>query len=168
MNVIQSCPEASPSLKPDEIPKAKCVGWEKGTDFVCSKQSRVHPSLFPVSLMLHHKSEATQMCSFYLRSSPPCSLQYRRGSKRTVPTNLCEDALSHARPIYTIKATWWDPWGNEQREGQRREGKNIKALQRGGMRAGIQAPKNNEAKSEDKRGAISVAGFMYCQHYPCY
>lgn len=28
--------------------------------------------------------------------------------------------------------------------------------------------KNNEAKSEDKRGAISVAGFMYCQHYPRY
>lgn len=98
------------------------MGWErKRTDFVCSKQSGVHPSLFPVSLMLHHKSKAMQMCCFYLRSSPPCSLQYLRGSLQNAPTNLCEDALSHARPIYTIKATWWDPWGNEQREGQRRE-----------------------------------------------
>lgn len=36
----------------------------------------------------------------------------------------------------------------------------------GGVEGGNEAPKNNEAKSEDKRGAISVAGFMYCQHYP--
>jgi len=51
---------------------------------------------------------------------------------------------------------------------RRMDGKNIQALEVEEDEGGKQALKNNEAKSEDKRGAISVAGFMYCQHYPRY
>lgn len=61
------------------------------------------------------------------------------------------------------------PWGRrtEEEEDGGRKGRKVEEedLQREG---GNQAVKNNEAKSEDKRGAISVAGFMYCQHYPRY
>lgn len=53
-------------------------------------------------------------------------------------------------------------------EEERMEGKLIHEWEWEEDEGGKQAPKNNEAKSEDKRGAISVAGFMYCQHYPRY
>lgn len=100
---------------------------------------------------------------------------------RLVPSNICLPATKPCRPIYvethcpirgpskTIKATWWDP-GEKCREGRGEEGRmeeeNAQELEEGVW--GKQAPKNNETKSEDKRGAISVAGFMYCQHYPRY
>lgn len=44
----------------------------------------------------------------------------------------------------------------------------IQASEKEEDEGGKHVAKNNEAKSEDKRGAISVAGFMYCQHYPRY
>lgn len=53
-------------------------------------------------------------------------------------------------------------------EERRMEVKHMQQLEGEEDGSGKQAPKNNEAKSEDKRGAISVAGFMYCQHYPRY
>lgn len=52
--------------------------------------------------------------------------------------------------------------------GRGEEGKHMQQLEGEEDVSWKQAPKNNEAKSEDKRGAISVAGFMYCQHYPRY
>lgn len=136
----------------------------------------MHPSLFPVSLMLHHISDATT-CS--LLSASPLYVP-----PRLVPSNICLAATNPCRPIYaeahcpirgpSRQSRLPDETLGEMRRGRgeegRMEGRNIQELDGGGEEdeGGKQAPKNNEAKSEDKRGAISVAGFMYCQHYPRY
>lgn len=134
----------------------------------------MHPSMFPVSLMVHHISDAT--CMFCLI----CALSLC--SSRLVLSNIFLDATKPCRPIYVAAhgpirvpsrqsrlpdETLGEMEGGRGEEG-RMEGKHMQQLAGEEHGGGKQAPKNNEAKSEDKRGAISVAGFMYCQHYPRY
>lgn len=101
---------------------------------------------------------------------------------RLVPSNICLAATKPCRPIYvethcpirgpSRQSRLPDETLGEMKTGRgeegRAEGKHIQELEGEEDEGGKQAPKNNEAKSEDKRGAISVAGFMYCQHYPRY
>lgn len=102
---------------------------------------------------------------------------------RLVLFNICSDATKPCRPIYVqTRCPMWGPSRQsrlpdetlgEMKAGGRKDGRKAHTgVGRGGRveedEDGKQAPKNNEAKSEDKRGAISVAGFMYCQHYPRY
>lgn len=99
-----------------------------------------------------------------------------------VPSSICLAATKPCRPIYaethcpirgpSKQSRLPDETLGEMKgrrgEGGRMEGERVQELEREEDEGGKQAPKNNEAKSEDKRGAISVAGFMYCQHYPRY
>lgn len=96
------------------------------------------------------------------------------------PANRCwpitaGDALSHLynqgylmRPL----ETWGEGEIGERWRGGESKNNNIKkkvqAVEKEEEEGGKRASKNNEAKSEDKRGTISAAGFMYCQHYPRY
>lgn len=130
--------------------------------FYLHTERKVHPSLFPVRLMLmlHHISNAT---------GTPCSPCVT--ASKTVSANLCGDTVSHAGAIETIKATRWDPGEDEGRVGVYEKGSVERKAHTGGgkkMRKTGMKKKKQRQKSEDKRGAISVAGFMYCQHYPRY
>lgn len=101
---------------------------------------------------------------------------------RLVPSNICLPATKPCRPIYVETCcpirgpsrqsrlpdeTLGEMQGGRGKEG-RMEEENTQELEGEEDEGGKQALKNNETKSEDKRGAISVAGFMYCQHYPRY
>lgn len=110
-----------------------------------------------------------------------CSLLYASRvyvPPRLVPSNICLAATIPCRPIYaethcpirgTSKQSRLPDETLGEIKGGRGEGNAHTGVRRGEEEeGGKEAPKNNEAKSEDKRGAISVAGFMYCQHYPRY
>lgn len=123
--------------------------------------------------MLYHISDT--MCM--LLSASPVYVP-----PHLVSFNICLAATKSCRPIYMAthcpirgpsrQSRLPDETLGEVKGGRgkdrRMEGKHIQELEGEEDAGGKQAPKNNEAKSEDKRGTISVAGFMYCQHYPRY
>lgn len=116
-----------------------------------------------------------------------CACSLSPTSVVSVPSYFVHSRVSLAasklyRPIYvkTHCPMWWpsrqsrlpdETLGEikvEIGKERRVHGGNAHTKVEGGRKMRKQAPKHNEAKSEDKRGAISVAGFMYCQHYPRY
>lgn len=151
------------------------ICWvREGTDFICIEPSRVHPLLFPVKPYVAPHIRRNVHVPFYLRLElmflpalfPPISAFQQPNRvdqfmwRRIVPYG------AHLRQSRLPDETLG---GNVGKGGAKKEGwkrKMHRSWRRGVW--GKQAPKNNETKSEDKRGAISVAGFMYCQHYPRY
>lgn len=124
---------------------------------VGSRASRLYPQSALCSFTYHFLLLSTG--AFLVA---PCSLQYLQwGKEKHALTNLCREAASRIEgPIVDNQGYLMGPEGRRAKGVGWREGCGRERWDARGAK--------KQWKSEDKRGSISVAGFMYCQHYPRY